>query len=75
MKKSIVVIPFFGTLPAYFSIWLDSLKSMPFEVLFLTDCVGQIHNAPKNFHIKETSFEDLVALFETSPKSFVEYKL
>lgn len=53
-----IIIPYFGSLPPYFPIWLESAKANPdVDFLFYTDQDIQI-NAP-NFRVTKTTLEAL----------------
>ncbi|GAL11920.1 hypothetical protein JCM19233_2910 [Vibrio astriarenae] len=59
MAKIAVVIPYFGQLPNYFNLYLNSLKHTPYiEVLFVTD-IEIKENLPKNFKVIKTSLASL----------------
>ena len=47
-KKVVIIIPYFGKLPNYFSLWLESVRNNPqINVIFLTDN-DKLLNCPSN---------------------------
>lgn len=62
-KKIALIIPWFGPLPPYFPVWLESAKANPdVDFLFYTDQKAQI-DAP-NFRVHRLSLDDLRRRFE-----------
>lgn len=61
MKNNLVgiIIPYFGTLPNYFNLWMESLKyNSNIDVIFLTD-ISKPNQIPENLIWMNTSFEDI----------------
>lgn len=60
MNNSVgIVIPYFGTLPNYFNLWMESLKyNSQIDVLFFTD-IPKPNKIPKNLVWINTSFENV----------------
>ena len=56
-RKLAVLLPYYGELPKYFSLWLDSLSHMTFEVICFTDL--KICGAPRNLIIKPMTLEQI----------------
>lgn len=63
MKKIALINCYFGKLPSYFNLFLESCRKNPsIDFLFFTDC--NVKNAPNNFKVIETSFEKLKAYIQ-----------
>lgn len=60
MKNSVaVVIPYFGKLPNYFNLWMNSVKyNSDIDVIFLTD-ISEPKQIPSNLIWKNISFNDV----------------
>lgn len=57
--KVAIIIPYFGTLPNYFNLWLESVgKNKCVDVLFFTDN-NQPLNCPSNVYWKKTTFSNI----------------
>ena len=58
VKKIVLINCYFGTLPSYFNLFLDSCRKNPsINFLFFTDCT--VKDAPSNFKVIKISFETL----------------
>lgn len=65
MKKIILIVPYFGKLPNYFQIWLNSCaKNSKIDWLLLTDD-RELYNYPKNVKIQYISFQNFKEKIET----------
>ena len=65
MKKICIVIPFYGKLPDYFDIWVNSIKSNPsIDFLFISD-LDIPFDVPMNFKVLKMSFNDLIKLIQS----------
>ena len=65
MKKIIIIIPFYGKLPDYFDIWVDSISNnSTVDFLFVTDLKIPI-STPKNFKVFQMSFDELKVLIQS----------
>lgn len=62
MKRIIIIIPYFGKLPSWFQLFLNSAKSNLVDFLFLTDD-KTTYNFPKNFKVIYKSYEDFKEFF------------
>ena len=59
MKKIMIIIPFYGKLPDYFDIWVDSIPNNPtIDFLFVTDLKVPIAT-PDNFKVLKMTFSEL----------------
>ncbi|MGR5260225.1 DUF6625 family protein [Vibrio astriarenae] len=66
MQKIAVVIPYFGKLPNYFNLYINSLKNTPYiDVLFFTDIVIN-EQLPSNFKVIPTTLPMLAERIENS---------
>ena len=66
MKSIVLFMVYYGKLPNYFGIWLQSVKDNPsIDFVVVTDCLknGE-YDIPENVKIIEHSFEDLKAHFQ-----------
>lgn len=60
MNRVCLVIPYFGQLPNYYNLWLESAKiNNDFDFLIITDCMDE-KDTSENVKIINTSFEILV---------------
>ena len=57
MKKACIVIPFYGKLPKYFPLYMQSLWRMNFDVLMVTDL--EWVSAKANFHVIRLSLKQV----------------
>ena len=57
-KKIAVIVPYFGTLPNYFSLWVNSVKNNP-EIDFLVYSNNKCDYEVNNLIWHEISFEDI----------------
>ena len=58
MKKILIIIPYFGPMPNYFKLWLESAKcNSTVNFLIITD--NQIENCPPNIKLLNCTFEEL----------------
>lgn len=58
MKKILLIMAYYGTLPNTFPVWLESVKNNPtVDFCFFTDCIGQ-KDVPKNVKVIDISGED-----------------
>src|ERR1700712_5218865 len=83
MKNKICfIIPYFGKLPSYFPLFLNSIKGKPFDVLFFTD-IDKPADIPENVLWNITALEDIRSLFVSKlniqvslerPYKFCDYK-
>lgn len=81
MKKIIVIIPYFGTLPKLFKFWYQSAVNNPtINYLFFTDCSIEENS---NIKVVKVTFEELKAQIQSkfdfkielpSPYKFCDYK-
>lgn len=81
MKKIIVIIPYFGTLPKMFKFWYQSAVNNPtINYLFFTDCSIE---ETANIKVVKVSFDELKAYIQSkfdfkielpSPYKFCDYK-
>jgi hypothetical protein len=74
LKKIIFIVPYFGKLPNYFSLWL---KSCEFNqsidwVLFIDD--EQQFNYPKNVKVSYCQFDDIKQIFQQKIGDDIELK-
>lgn len=59
MKSIIFIIPYFGSFPSYFQLWLNSCKLNPtIEWLIITD-ISEYYDYPQNVKIISMTFEEL----------------
>ncbi len=59
-KKICLIIPYFGKLPNYFDLWLESVRhNLDYNFLIITDAEIE-NNLPENVRVIKSSFEDLV---------------
>ena len=59
-KKICLIIPYFGKLPNYFDLWLESVRhNLDYNFLIITDEEIE-NNLPENVRVIKSSFEDLV---------------
>lgn len=74
MKKCCFIIPYFGVLPNYFSVFLKTCeKNQDFEWLIFTDC--KIYNEiPSNVKIIKQSFDEFKMLAEKKLNINIEIK-
>ena len=55
-----MIIPYFGKLPNYFDLWLESVRhNLDYNFLIITDEEIE-NNLPENVRVIKSSFEDLV---------------
>lgn len=82
-EKVAIIIPYFGTLPNYFDLWLESVRENEFINVFFFSNNNKPINCPSNIHWKRTSFCDvkkkIQSLFDFSivldtPYKLVDYK-
>lgn len=60
MKNRIcIVLPYYGTIPVYFPLYLQTLQGRRFDLLFVSDLT--VEKCPKNFHALRLSFDELRA--------------
>ena len=60
MHSIIIIIPYFGSLPNYFNLWLSSCKyNSSIDWMILTDQELEGLNIPCNVHIKHTTLQAL----------------
>lgn len=58
-RSIVLIVPYFGKLPNYFSLWLTSCKYNPtVNWILYTDCKGE-HIYPSNVKVVECSFKDI----------------
>ena len=58
MKKIILIMAYFGKLPNYFPIWLESVRNNPtVDFMFISDCIEETE-LPKNVKLLNISGED-----------------
>lgn len=82
-KKVVIIIPYFGKLPNYFSLWLESVRNNPqINVIFLTDN-DKLLNCPSNVNRIVTTLSAVKARAQklidfpiklNSPYKLVDYK-
>lgn len=82
MKNIVMIIPYFGEWPGYFSFFLKSIKYNPkVDFMFITD--NEIKDAPQNVILKKMTFNQFVtkvqSLFDfrinlKDPYKLVDYK-
>lgn len=61
MKKTVIIIPYFGSFPSFFQLFLDSCSNNKmFTWLIYTDS-EQKYNVPENVIIKSTKLSDFVS--------------
>lgn len=59
MKKILMIIPYFGTFPNYFSLWLESAKrNSSIDFLIITDNELEVYS--QNIIIRKMTFESLI---------------
>ncbi|MEE6646641.1 hypothetical protein PS395_02840 [Limosilactobacillus pontis] len=83
MKKACFIVPYFGQLPNYFQLFLNSCaNNLNYEWLIFTDCTQQ-YIYPKNVKKISMSFSDLRKLIQlkfdfpislVTPKKLCDYK-
>lgn len=83
-KKIGFVVPYFGNLPDYFQVWLDSCKDNPtIDWLLFTNDKSQ-YEYPSNVKVQYTTFEDIQVLIKRnyefdvkieSPYKLCDYKI
>ena len=54
-NKAVLIMPYFGRLPAYFGPYLASLKNKRFDVIWISDLSVAEH--PDNFKIVRMTFD------------------
>lgn len=60
MKQIALILPYFGTLPNYFELWLLSAgANEPITFLIFSDCDFSKYKVPKNVHVIQMSFEQV----------------
>lgn len=64
MKKIVLILPYFGTFPNYFNLWLESVRNNPsIDFLIFSDNKDPFQsNRPKNIIFKHIEFRDFAAL-------------
>lgn len=63
MKKCVFILPFFGELKSYFSMFIESFKNNDkFDLLLVTD--NEI-SSQKNVKVVNMSFDDCISLFQS----------
>lgn len=80
LNKIALVLPYYGSLPGYFSLFLRSVEMNPdFDILFITDIDLTGVRLPANVHPVRLSFEDIrsrvASLIPVSFKLDTPYKL
>ncbi|GHU76957.1 hypothetical protein AGMMS49992_23590 [Clostridia bacterium] len=61
VNKVIFILPYFGELPNYFPLWLNSAKyNFSYDFLFITDTDIDKYDLPNNVKYKKTTFDQLV---------------
>ncbi len=60
MEKCIVICPYFGRLPKYFRLWLESCKQNDFITFEIITDDDTHYDTPSNVHIRIESFENFV---------------
>ena len=64
MRIKIIGI-YFGKVPSYFQLWLDSIAANPrFDWLLYTDVDLSVYNVPQNLHVHKVSFESVRQLIK-----------
>lgn len=75
----VIIIPYFGNFPNYFSFWLESCRYNPTIDWFVFTDDKTNYDYPKNVHVYYTKFEEIVKLFQKQFEFSVEipspYKL
>jgi hypothetical protein len=61
-NKIAFIVPYFGKLPRYFPLFMNSIKGKSFDVLFFTD-IERPEYLPENMIWHSTTFNELKALF------------
>ena len=57
---------YFGILPNYFPLWLQSCGANPkVDFLFVTDSVMDTYDVPVNVHVIHKKWEELLKIIET----------
>ena len=59
MIKVCIIIIYFGKLPNYFTLWLNSIKKTNFDFLFVTDNDMSIYDLPANIIIKKSNLSEI----------------
>lgn len=60
MNRIALILPYFGTLPNYFQLWLCSAGYNPqIDYLLFTDCSLENYEVPKNVHCIFTTFDEI----------------
>ena len=79
MKKIALIIPYFGTLPDYFDLWLKSVEKNPTITFFLFTNDESSYCYPDNIEVINIAFKDfrsrLQSEFEFEIKLESPYKL
>ena len=58
MKKIVLIMAYYGTLPNFFPVWLESVKNNPtIDFCFLSDCVDKAQ-MPENVRVVDISGEE-----------------
>lgn len=69
------VVPYFGPLPNYFQLWLNSCGYNPsFHWLLITDQDISSYSVPKNVFVKTSNLEEVKNIFETYLKQKINLK-
>ena len=62
--KIVIVAIYFGRLPNYFQLWLDSCgRNTSFTWLFITDCILNDYSVPPNVLVKSSDLKTIKKLF------------
>lgn len=62
-NKICFIVPYYGTFPSYFQLFLNSVKNQPFDLLFFTD-LSIPKNAPDNVFSNIISWPEIKNLFQ-----------
>jgi hypothetical protein len=67
INKVYFVVPYFGRLPNYFQLWLDSCGyNTNFNWLFLTDCCLENYTIPNNVRVIYTDIDSLKMVYQSN---------
>lgn len=59
MNRIVLILPFYGKLPGYFPLYLESLRGKNFDVLFVSDLDVVVPQGIENVRILRLSFADV----------------
>ncbi|WP_285269946.1 DUF6625 family protein [Kaistella rhinocerotis] len=64
MNKALIIIPYFGTIPVWFQVFLDSCSSAFLDFLLITDDTSY-YQFPANFRVIYQSFDEFTFFFRS----------